>query len=179
MATDHGDGEAEAGGVGEELGDVVAAGDDVVEVQKVGGGGGGLLTSILVANAIGSVFGGGRSSSSGWGGGGGSGWGGGGFWNHVTGSVFFTFSYSHQSGLDNAGPVPGAGYAVTRDGGQTWEGRNKGLTANFLPKGYAVAALSVRGTAGSGCPPQRSQTTSASETLSQLFPGCTTAHGWR
>lgn len=54
---------------------------------------------------------------------GGSGWGGGGFYNAATGSVFFTFSYSHQAGLDNVEPVPGAGYAVTRDGGMTWQSR--------------------------------------------------------
>jgi hypothetical protein len=51
---------------------------------------------------------------------GGSGWGGGGFWNQPTGSVFFTFSYSHAGGTDSLGGVSGAGYSVTRDGGLTW-----------------------------------------------------------
>lgn len=66
---------------------------------------------------------------------GGSGWGGGGFWNEKTGSVFFTFSYSHAQGLDQALPVAGAGYSVTRDGGLVWtagqaaqlDGRQLGL----------------------------------------------------
>jgi hypothetical protein len=66
---------------------------------------------------------------------GGSGWGGGGFWNPVTGSVFFTFSYSHSGGADSIGGVSGAGYSVTRDGGLIWtagqaaqlEGRQLGL----------------------------------------------------
>ena len=66
---------------------------------------------------------------------GGSGWGGGGFWNQATGSVFFTFSYSHSGGADSLGGVSGAGYSVTRDGGLVWnaaqaaqlEGRQLGL----------------------------------------------------
>ncbi len=58
---------------------------------------------------------------------GGSGWGGGGFWNPVTGSVFFTFSYSKQQGLDNPTAASGAGYAVTRDGGLTWTARQAAL----------------------------------------------------
>ncbi len=66
---------------------------------------------------------------------GGSGWGGGGFWNEKTGSVFFTFSYSHAQGLDQTLSVAGAGYSVTRDGGLLWtagqaaqlEGRQLGL----------------------------------------------------
>lgn len=66
---------------------------------------------------------------------GGSGWGGGGFWNQATGSVFFTFSYSHSGGADSLGGVSGAGYSVTRDGGLSWtaaqaaqlEGRQLGL----------------------------------------------------
>ncbi|MFA5943986.1 MAG: sialidase family protein [Candidatus Thermoplasmatota archaeon] len=54
---------------------------------------------------------------------GGSGWGGGGFYNPVTGSVFFTFSYSHAQGLDQPVDVAGAGFTVTRDGGLTWTAR--------------------------------------------------------
>lgn len=66
---------------------------------------------------------------------GGSGWGGGGFYNEVTGSVFFTFSYSHQQGTDSLQGAAGAGFTVTRDAGLTWtarqaavlEGRQLGL----------------------------------------------------
>jgi hypothetical protein len=66
---------------------------------------------------------------------GGSGWGGGGFYNHVTGSVFFTFSYSYTGGSDQLTGASGAGFAVTRDGGLTWtadqaallDGRQLGL----------------------------------------------------
>ena len=66
---------------------------------------------------------------------GGSGWGGGGFYNEATGSVFFTFSYNHETGGDQLSGTNGAGYAVTRDGGLTWtaqkaadlEGRQLGL----------------------------------------------------
>lgn len=54
---------------------------------------------------------------------GGSGWGGGGFHNAATGSVWFTFSYSHQQGLDNPTGAAGAGYTVTYDGGMTWTAR--------------------------------------------------------
>lgn len=54
---------------------------------------------------------------------GGSGWGGGGFYNAATGSVWFTFSYSHQQGLDNPTGASGAGYTVTHDGGLTWAAR--------------------------------------------------------
>lgn len=54
---------------------------------------------------------------------GGSGWGGGGFHNAATGSVFFTFSYNHEPGGDQLTGTNGAGYAVTRDGGATWETR--------------------------------------------------------
>lgn len=54
---------------------------------------------------------------------GGSGWGGGGFYNRVTGSVFFTFSYSHQQGADNPTGADGAGYTVTHDGGRSWTAR--------------------------------------------------------
>ncbi len=54
---------------------------------------------------------------------GGSGWGGGGFYNAATGSVFFTFSYSHAGGADNPSPVSGAGFTVTRDGGLSWTAR--------------------------------------------------------
>lgn len=44
----------------------------------------------------------------------GSGWGGGGFWNPVTDSVFFTYSW-----FDGDKWFPAA--SVTRDGGKTWE----------------------------------------------------------
>lgn len=50
---------------------------------------------------------------------GGTGWGGGGFWNPATGSVFLTWTYSRGSLLDEGAWAPG--FAVTRDGGASWE----------------------------------------------------------
>ena len=77
---------------------------------------------------------------------GGSGWGGGGFYNPATGSVFFTFSYSHQGGLDNAQPVAGAGFTVTRDGGLTWEARQAAaLDGDQLGLGLVTGAADDAG----------------------------------
>lgn len=66
---------------------------------------------------------------------GGSGWGGGGFYNEKTGSIFFTFAYSHTGTTDTLQGAAGAGYSVTRDGGLIWtadqaarlDGRQLGL----------------------------------------------------
>ena len=77
---------------------------------------------------------------------GGSGWGGGGFYNPATGSVFFTFSYSQQQGLDNPQPAAGAGYTVTRDGGLTWSARQAAtLDGRQLGLGLVTGAVDDAG----------------------------------
>jgi hypothetical protein len=76
----------------------------------------------------------------------GSGWGGGGFWNPVTDSVFFTYTWNRGGLVGEGGWSPAA--SVTRDGGLTWElvtvanagGRAHGLS---LVVGAADAAGNV------------------------------------
>ena len=77
---------------------------------------------------------------------GGSGWGGGGFYNAVTGSVFFTFSYNQEPGGDQLTGTNGAGYAVTRDGGATWTTRKAAdLTGQQLGLGLVTGAADDAG----------------------------------
>lgn len=77
---------------------------------------------------------------------GGSGWGGGGFWNEATGSVFFTFSYSHEQGGDQLQGTNGAGYSVTRDGGATWTARKAAdLEGRLLGLGLVTGAADDAG----------------------------------
>jgi hypothetical protein len=77
---------------------------------------------------------------------GGSGWGGGGFWNQATGTVFFTFSYSHTGGTDSLSGVAGAGYSLTRDGGLTWTaGQAAQLDGRQLGLGLVTGAADEAG----------------------------------
>lgn len=74
---------------------------------------------------------------------GGSGWGGGGFWNEATGSVFLTFTWS-----DGAAGAWAPGYAVTRDGGLTWDiGTAKAMGGRQLGLGLVVGAADEAGNA--------------------------------
>lgn len=77
---------------------------------------------------------------------GGSGWGGGGFYNQATGSVFFTFSYSHTGTTDQLQGVSGAGYSVTRDGGLLWDaGQAAQLQGRQLGLGLVTGAADEAG----------------------------------
>lgn len=74
----------------------------------------------------------------------GSGWGGGGFWNPVTDSVFFTWTWA-QDGVVGPGGW-GAGYAVTRDGGASWEnGFVPSMGGRQLGLGLVVGAADEAG----------------------------------
>lgn len=74
---------------------------------------------------------------------GGTGWGGGGFWNQATGSVFFT--WTHSGGIlmgDGWNP----GFAVTRDGGTSWQmGVAKSMGGEQLGLGLVVGAADEAG----------------------------------
>jgi hypothetical protein len=73
----------------------------------------------------------------------GSGWGGGGFWNRATGSVFFTWTYS-EGGILSGAWSPG--FAVTRDGGASWEmGHAKSMGGAQLGLGLVVGAADEAG----------------------------------
>lgn len=74
----------------------------------------------------------------------GTGWGGGGFWNRATGSVFLTWTYFHDGPLGSGGWNPG--FAVTRDGGTSWEmGEAKGMGGAQLGLGLVVGAADEAG----------------------------------
>lgn len=74
----------------------------------------------------------------------GTGWGGGGFWNNATGSIFLTWTYFKDGPLGSGGWSPG--YAVTRDGGKSWQmGEAKGMGGDPLGLGLVVGAADQAG----------------------------------
>lgn len=76
---------------------------------------------------------------------GGSGWGGGGFWNNATGSVFLTWTWREGGVMD---PAWNPGFAVTRDGGKSWElGTAKSMGGEGLGLGLVVGAADAAGNA--------------------------------
>lgn len=74
----------------------------------------------------------------------GTGWGGGGFWNEAAGSVFFTWTMSHGGVAGEGAWSPG--FALTRDGGSSWEmGTAKSMGGEGLGLGLVVGAADEAG----------------------------------
>lgn len=70
---------------------------------------------------------------------GGSGWGGGGFWNPVTDSVFFTYSWFEGDAWFPA-------FSVTRDGGASWSvGKVEGMGGDAVGLSLVVGAADAAG----------------------------------
>lgn len=79
---------------------------------------------------------------------GGSGWGGGGFWDPVHDAVYFTFNYLEGQPATLLGNQAHAAYAVTRDGGQTWNlGFAGALDGAQLGLGLVTGAVDDAGNA--------------------------------